>query len=130
MRWDPELEAAAARYARVLAATGRWEHSQPGDRVDQGENLWMGTRSEFQTEEMVNDWLAEKKVFRPGLFPAVSTTGRLADVGHYTQIIWPSSLKVGCAVSSSQDWDYLVCRYAQPGNVEGQVVGNVQLASR
>jgi hypothetical protein len=98
--------------------------------VDQGENLWMGTRSAFQPEEMVNDWLSEKKAFRPGRFPMVSTSGNLADVGHYTQIIWPSTVKVGCAVSSSREWDYLVCRYSQPGNVEGQLVGNPQLASR
>jgi len=26
---------------------------------------------------------------------------------------------VGCAVASNRDYDFLVCRYAQPGNVLG-----------
>jgi hypothetical protein len=129
-RWDPQLAANAARYAASLAATNRWQHSEAHERIGQGENLWMGTRSAYQPEEMVNDWLVEKRVFRAGRFPNVSKTGKMADVGHYTQLIWPATHRVGCAVDSSTNWDYLVCRYAEPGNVEGEAVGQPQLASR
>lgn len=128
--WDEQLVAAALAYAAKLAATGRWQHSPPEDRVGQGENLWMGTRSAYQFEEMVDEWVVEKRAFRAGRFPNVSKTGNLADVGHYTQLIWPATVRVGCAIRSSAEWDYLVCRYSEPGNVHGEPVGEQQLASR
>ena len=41
----------------------------------------MGTRGAFTAEEMVGDWIAEKKMFRAGVFPNVSATGNWEDVG-------------------------------------------------
>ncbi len=71
---------------------------------------------------MVADWASEKSMFRPGIFPNVSQTGRWSDVGHYTQIIWPGTTRVGCALQTSSASDYLICRYSPPGNVDGQRV--------
>lgn len=130
MVWDPVLAAAAANYATELAATGKWQHSAWETRVGQGENLWMGTRAAFTPEEMVGDWLAERRLFRSGTFPNVSTSGSWHEVGHYTQVIWPATNRVGCAVRSSAEYDYLVCRYSGPGNVMGDRVGPMTLASR
>lgn len=130
LRWDPALEVAAAGYAKQLAATDKWQHSPDESRVGQGENLWMGTRGAFALDEMVGAWLAERSMFRPGTFPAVSKTGDWEDVGHYTQIIWPGDRRVGCSISSSAKYDYLVCRYAGPGNVMGErLLQSDQLAS-
>lgn len=130
LRWDSRLVAAADRYAAQLARTGRFAHSPAHLRNGQGENLWMGTRGAFSLEAMVADWASEKRMFRPGVFPYVSRTGSWADVGHFSQMIWPSTVSVGCSVRSSRQWDFLVCRYARPGNVMGQRVGPVRLASR
>lgn len=121
--WDPALARAAADYAAELAATGKWGHSAPEQRIDQGENLWMGTRGGFTLEQMISNWVSEKSMFRAGIFPYVSTTGNWHDVGHYVQIVWPRTSRVGCAQSSSERFDYLVCRYADPGNVMGEAVG-------
>jgi hypothetical protein len=122
LAWDPVLAAAADDYASELAATGRWGHSAPNQRVGQGENLWMGTRGAFPLEQMIVDWASEKSMFRGGLFPNVSTTGKWEDVGHYVQIVWPATRRVGCGLRSSARADYLVCRYADPGNVMGEMV--------
>jgi hypothetical protein len=136
VQWDANLAAAAAGYAAQLAATGRWRHSPRQTRRGQGENLWMGTRGAFSPEYMVADWISEKAVFRPGVFPNVSRTGNWEDVGHYTQIVWPQTLRVGCALSTSRSYDYLVCRYAAPGNVMGEPMlamgsaSNQRMASR
>ena len=130
LRWDPRLVAAADRYAAQLARTGRFAHSPAHLRNGQGENLWMGSRGAFSPEAMVADWALEKRMFRPGVFPYVSRTGSWADVGHFSQMIWPSTVSVGCSVRSSRQWDFLVCRYASPGNVMGQRVGPFRLASR
>jgi hypothetical protein len=129
MRWDPQLAAAASSYAGELAATESFEHSEDVSGSGQGENLWMGTRGAFTPEDMVGDWIAEKKVFRAGTFPNVSTTGNWADVGHYTQIIWADTDRVGCGLRSSGEDDYLVCRYAQAGNVMGEAVMPTRFAT-
>lgn len=121
--WDGALAAAADGYAAQLARTGRWGHSAPGTRVGQGENLWMGTRGAFSVEAMVGGWASEKRWFRPGLFPSVSRTGNWEDVGHYTQMIWPTTSRVGCALASTARVDYLVCRYAGAGNIDGRPIG-------
>lgn len=130
LAWDPGLAAAADAYARQLAATDRWGHSQPHQRPGQGENLWMGTRGYFTPESMVGDWVSERRMFRAGTFPNVSRTGSWSDVGHYTQMVWPQTRRVGCAVRSSANWDYLVCRYSSPGNVMGGRVGRTSVAAR
>lgn len=122
MQWDAGLAAAAAGYASELAQTGRWGHSPKATRPGQGENLWMGTRGAFSPEQMVGGWLSEARWFRAGAFPAVSSTGNWADVGHYSQILWRGTTHVGCAIRSSARYDYLVCRYSPPGNVDGRMV--------
>lgn len=122
--WDDALAADAQRWATTLARTGSFEHEdEVSDDPDiQGENLWMGTKGAWSPTEMVDGWADEKRAFRPGTFPHVSRTGDLEDVGHYTQMVWRNTGTVGCAMASDRDMDYLVCRYARTGNVEGERV--------
>ncbi|MEO9635852.1 MAG: CAP domain-containing protein [Parasphingorhabdus sp.] len=120
MALDADLNAAAQAYAEELIANGGFEHS-PGDtRPGQGENLWAGTASAFSFQQMVDGWINEKRFFVRGVFPNVSTTGRWQDVGHYTQIIWRDTTKLGCGIASNAQRDVLVCRYSPPGNFIGQ----------
>ena len=120
--WDLALAAAAGAYARQLAPLGTLRHSSRQARPGQGENLWMGTRGAFPVQAMVASWAAEKAYFRPGIFPAVSRRGNWADVGHYSQMIWPTTTHLGCAIASSARFDVLVCRYAPAGNIDGRRV--------
>ena len=116
--WDNGLGNAAAAYAQRLAITGRFDHSDQNSRAGTGENLWMGTHGAFPVEAMIGSWASEKRWFKPGIFPNVSRRGWQA-VGHYTQMIWPTTQRVGCALASTPTTDYLVCRYAAAGNVMG-----------
>jgi cysteine-rich secretory family protein len=118
--WDNALGAAAAAYAQQLAFTGRFQHSNRRARPGTGENLWMGPHGYYPVEAMVGSWASEKRWFRRGVFPNVSRTGDWSDVGHYTQIVWPTTTRVGCAVASTGRVDYLVCRYANAGNIDGR----------
>ena len=122
LRWDPALAAAAATYGPSLARIGRLDHSPRASRPGQRENLWMGSRGAYSPEQMVGSWAQEKRYFRPGIFPNVSTTGNWLDVSHYTQMIWRGTTHVGCAVHPAGGWDYLICRYSPPGNVDGRPV--------
>lgn len=121
MGWDPALAADARVWADELAATGRFEHSpdEPGKPL-QGENLWAGTPRAFAPESMVGLWVAEKSDYRPGAFPNNSRSGNVEKVGHYTQLIWRSSRRVGCATAVGRDEEFLVCRYSDAGNITGQ----------
>jgi len=122
LAWDPGLARQSAPYAAVLARRGRLSHSPQAERPGQGENLWLGTRGAYSIEEMAGGWVDERRMFRAGTLPEVSTTGRWSDVAHYTQIIWRGTKRVGCAIHKGEAWDVLVCRYAPAGNVVGQRV--------
>jgi hypothetical protein len=119
--WDDALGNAAAAYATQMAMTGRFAHSSL--RRGTGENLWMGTHGAFSLEAMVGGWASEKRFFTPGTFPNNSRTGNWEDVGHYTQMIWPTTARIGCALAATPRIDYLVCRYAGAGNIDGRPVG-------
>jgi uncharacterized protein YkwD len=121
LAWDPALAAEAASWGEALAAAGAFEHATNVDEEDpQGENLWAGTRGAYAPEEMVEGWIEEKKHFRPGRFPDNSLTGDFADVGHYTQLMWRESDRVGCALADGAEEEVLVCRYRTAGNVVGE----------
>jgi hypothetical protein len=123
LTWDNALGSAAAGYVRQMAMSGHFQHSGRSQRRGTGENLWMGTRGAFSVDAMVGGWASERRWFRPGLFPNVSRTGNWEDVGHYSQIVWPTTTRVGCALASTPRIDYLVCRYASAGNIDGRPVG-------
>lgn len=121
--WDEKLVADAGDYAAELVETGRFRHAdQPNGPGREGETLFRGTRGAYSYREMVDLWVAEKKDFVDAATPYFSRTGRGEDVAHYTQIIWRATTHVGCAMASSAQDDYLVCRYSPPGNVMGQRV--------
>ncbi len=119
--WSEPLAASARAYAETLARTGRFKHAvQPMGMNREGENLWTGTRGAYRFDEMIGHWVAEKRDFANLPVPQSSRTGRWEDVGHYTQIVWRGTTQVGCGFASNMTDDYLVCRYAPPGNVFGR----------
>jgi hypothetical protein len=120
--WDPVLGAAAAAYAQQMAITGRFEHSDRSQRRGIGENLWSGSHGAFSVEAMVAAWASERRDFVPGIFPNNSRTGNWMDIAHYTQMIWPGTQRIGCALAASPRADYLICRYSPAGNIDGRPV--------
>lgn len=123
LEWSPELSEQADEWARQLASDGKLRHSPWAEREGTGENLWMGTAGFFSPAHMMGAFTGEKRDFRPGTFPEVSATGHWQDVAHYTQIIWPDTRKVGCALATAKGRDVLVCRYWPAGNWFGSKVG-------
>jgi hypothetical protein len=126
LAWSDELAAGALAHAHFMARTGIYNHDQtPGRRKTAGENLWRGPRGLFSYDVMIGVMIEEARHFRPGVFPDISRTGEWHDVAHYTQIVWPTTTTVGCALASSPTTDYFVCRYSPTGNKDG-----FQLAER
>jgi hypothetical protein len=121
LQWDADLATHAASYGPMLARLRTLVHSPREGRPGERENLAMAWHGTMSPEQLVNMWSSEKQFLQPGLFPAVSRTGRWEDVAHYTQMVWPTTTRVGCAIFAA-DWDYLICRYSPPGNIEGKPV--------
>ncbi|KAH8826252.1 CAP domain-containing protein [Flagelloscypha sp. PMI_526] len=112
LTWDDGLAASAQAWANQC----KFEHSQSG------ENLAAGTGS-YSIEDALGSWAAEEPQY----------TGSFSSgAGHYTQMVWKGSSKLGCAVapSCSGIFDsgvakYYVCHYDPAGNVEGAFASNV-----
>ena len=56
MRMDPVMNQQAAGFAKKLAETGRFEHSKPGERPNQGENLAMWCGQDLSAQKAVEMW--------------------------------------------------------------------------
>lgn len=134
LQWDPQLAAAAASYGPTLASLRRLVHSPRQTRPGQRENLAMASHGSLTPEQLIGLWSREKLLLQRGaagpscpgqygcmLFPAGSRTGRWEDVAHYTQMVWPTTTRVGCAIFAA-DMDYLICRYSPPGNIDGKPI--------
>ena len=119
--WDNRLAISAAVWAPELSRLGRLVHSPRASRICQRENLVQAVPGQ-SPEQMVQQWLAERRNFVPGIFPNVSRTGSWSDVAHYSQIVWRQTTSVGCAIFSDRRFDWLVCRYSPPGNIDGRRV--------
>jgi hypothetical protein len=131
LAWSEGLARDAESWAAHLAARGLYEHANIEQRRGQGENLWRGPRGYWDARTKVGFFVEEKRLFRPGQFPEVSLSGRWNDVAHYTQVIWPQTREVGCAVVATEAEEVLVCRYWPAGNIWGYPIEpGAQLARR
>ena len=121
LQWDPALAASASAYAQQLARGGPFVHAPRAGRENERENLTRG-RPGASPEQMMVNWTGEKRNFVPGTYPNVSRTGNWSDVSHYTQMIWPTTTRVGCGTARGAGQEVMVCRYTPPGNREGTPV--------
>lgn len=119
LQWDPALAASASAYAQQLARGGPFVHAPRAGRENERENLTRGLPGASPEQMMVN-WTGEKRNFVPGTYPNVSKTGNWYDVSHYTQMIWPTTTRVGCGTARGAGQEVMVCRYTPPGNREGR----------
>lgn len=103
--WDNEL----ARYAEQYALRCEFKHS--GSHY--GENLAAGYPSVFAA---VQAWYAEEKHY------SYTQPGFSYRTGHFTQLVWRGSKKVGCGYvicngKHGTPGHYLVCEYSPAGNI-------------
>ncbi len=117
--WSNTLAVYAQEWADHLASTsGQMEHRPHSGRWKQkhGENLFIGTAGYYGVTDAVMAWEREKTVW----------DGRAIDLstfhawGHYTQLVWRNTKKIGCAKVRCGDNVLVVCNYNPPGNVLGQ----------
>lgn len=119
--WDESLSQSAQNWAYRTRNAHTLTHSPRG-----GENLWAGTRGAFTATNMVDSWGSEKSLYAGGVFPEVAKESQgWFTVGHYTQIVWRNTQRIGCGIATDATRDYFVCHYDPVGNVIGQSVAFV-----
>ncbi|MDG1276460.1 MAG: CAP domain-containing protein [Algoriphagus sp.] len=115
--WSSELEAKAKSWANKLALKNQgndWVLEHSGS----GENLAGGFVSGDSPDlRVLNGWGGEKADFDMRTRKCIPNKV----CGHYTQIVWRNTTKVGCAVAVNPNGKYiLVCNYDPPGNYNGE----------
>ncbi|KAK1323781.1 hypothetical protein QJS10_CPA02g00038 [Acorus calamus] len=115
MSWDDTVAAYARDYAHKRAADCTLEHSDPGGLY--GENIFEGSGSDWTASDAVNLWVEEVKDYDYN-----SNTCAAGQVcGHYTQVVWARSVKLGCArVTCTGGGVFITCNYSPPGNIVGE----------
>jgi hypothetical protein len=82
-----------------------------------GENLYKSTGS-AGCGDASESWYAEVNDY----IPNTPVGEEQAMVGHYTQMMWRSTEKLGCGSANGGEWNYVVCRYFPAGNMMGTAV--------
>ena len=113
LTWDDNLAAFAQDWANQLAASGTFQHRTPNQF---GENIWEGTAGAFKPVDAVASWAAEAQNF--DLNTNTCADGQVC--GHFTQLIWSTTVRVGCGIATGNGQDVIVCNYDPPGNIVGQ----------
>ncbi|XP_051483657.1 glioma pathogenesis-related protein 1-like [Apus apus] len=134
MTWD----AALARTARAWSKRCLFKHNIYLGEIHQchpnftsiGENIWTGGYQIFTVDSAIKSWYNEVK------FYTYADQKCTKVCGHYTQVVWDNSYKVGCAVTfckavgGARNVAHFVCNYAPSGNyprkpyVEGRSCSN------
>lgn len=128
LTYSLELAASSQRWADHLKKENqcRMQHSKPDGNY--GENLywasairWSDGKREVQQvspQKVVDAWGSEVKDYDY----AHNTCMQGKMCGHYTQVVWKHTSRVGCAFAVCEDskeqvW---VCQYQTPGNWVGE----------
>ena len=107
--WDRGL----ARYARRWAARRFHDCQMVHSYGPYGENIFWGGRDHWTATEAVESWVRENQYYNADTNECVP--GEMC--GHYTQVVWRDSHRVGCARQRCFNGGVLIfCEYDPPGN--------------
>ncbi|XP_020425201.1 LOW QUALITY PROTEIN: pathogenesis-related protein 1 [Prunus persica] len=112
LTWDPNLAAYAQRYANSRKGDCNLVHSGGpyGENIAKSSGDMSGTAA-------VNLFVSEKANYNYNS----NTCAPNKVCGHYTQVVWRNSARVGCAkVRCNNGGTFIGCNYDPPGNYVGQ----------
>ncbi|XP_052271444.1 allurin-like [Dreissena polymorpha] len=115
MSWDQSIASLAQRWAENCV----WGHDANFKRTDNGrfsvgQNM-AANSGDLDWNWAISDWAKEKNDYTYD----GDNTGKV--VGHYTQIVWAETSKVGCGYAKCGDRNHYVCNYGPAGNVGNQL---------
>ena len=107
--WDEGLAQYASQWAQELARTDSFKH-RPNNRF--GENLFWGSGASYNFADAARAWAAEK--------PFMKGKQYSPEAGHYSQMIWKNTKRVGAAAVRYGNKIVIVANYDPAGNYIGQ----------
>lgn len=113
--WDPKVASFAQSYAAKRAGDCRLQHSGG----PYGENIFWGSAGRaWSAADAVASWVGEKKNYHYD----TNTCDPGKVCGHYTQVVWRKSVRIGCArvVCAANRGVFITCNYDPPGNFNGE----------
>ncbi|EYC27293.1 hypothetical protein Y032_0009g633 [Ancylostoma ceylanicum] len=125
MVWDCEIEYNSQKHA----SSCQYAHSPPSARPGLGQNLYFTEQITLgvalAAAQASNSWWAELKTF--GVPPENRITEAVyyrkgKEIGHYSQMAWQNSYKLGCGISWCKQFTYVVCEYGPGGNTMGELI--------
>lgn len=109
LKWNKKLTRYARRWAAKRAFDCRMVHSYG----PYGENLFWAKHDHWTPSEAVKSWVEEKKYYDPRKKSCAQ--GHMC--GHYTQVVWKETKRLGCARTKCKNGGlYVMCVYDPPGN--------------
>ncbi|KAI3446662.1 hypothetical protein Pfo_003327 [Paulownia fortunei] len=112
--WDPKLERYAAWYANQRREDCALQHSNG----PYGENIFWGSGDGWTPAQAAAAWVAERR----GYNYWSNSCAYGEECGHYTQIVWRDTRRIGCARVVCYDGRgvFMTCNYDPPGNYIGE----------
>ena len=110
LQWSGDLAAYSQKWANSLIADDRTAHNS---NSPYGENI-IATGLGSTPASVVAEWASESRNY------TYITNSCKGDCGHYTQLIWRSTQKVGCATAHNNQREVWVCSYDPAGNFRGE----------
>lgn len=111
LAWSNDLAARAQQWATTLIERGQFAPRQDGRF---GENLFEISGGNASPSRVVAAWMSEEANYN------YATNSCTARCGHYTQVIWRSTRRVGCGVARNAKREVWVCDYDPHGNTIGE----------
>lgn len=117
-RWSTTVAAVASAYANNCV----YAHS---NNPSYGENIYAAAGFTPTAQNVVTSWASEAADYTY----STNTCAAGKACGHYTQVVWRDSTKIGCAIKACStgspfqgvtNWTFAICNYDGPGNYTGQ----------
>lgn len=116
--WDEKLEDAAKETVMKNSNECTMSHSD----LPYGENIFWGLQLHWTPSDAVFSWYNETAWYDLKTLQCLAPRGDV-DCGHFTQIIWKDSVRLGCALEQCRDPTkgmLVVCEYDPPGNYDNE----------
>jgi hypothetical protein len=124
--WDYLLADSAYNYtAKCMGSGGLLSHNANRSTDYQalggtdsyvGENIYGTSGNTTTPADAVNAWMSEASSYD-------YNANNITAAGHYTQVVWRASVRIGCAIVNCPALTYhesVLCDYAPGGNITNQ----------
>lgn len=127
MVWDEELARIAQRHADQCKFAHDCSNCRRTDRFGVGQNLYIYKQTQSKPDndwdKAVTDWYDEVELFSADHVEPFKFSSA---IGHYSQLVWSETDKVGCGATSFRDGKWFAtlytCNYGPNGNfIRGQM---------